>query len=136
MFVKLCRYRVQPALRDRYLAIQEQAARIYQLYELEPATHFQSRHDPHTWIEIHRFATAEACRAATDRLNRDPKILALWQAFQATLDPGVPPEIEEFDQHAWNGHAAPAEVRPAPAAEARPALPVENRPAPGEVEGT
>lgn len=106
MFLKVCRYRVQPAMMDRYLAIQEQADRIYRLYELEPATHLQSRQDPNTWIEIHRFADGETCRATTDRLNRDPKILALWQAFQATLDPKSPPEIEEFEQRVWDSAEA------------------------------
>ncbi len=94
---------------DRYLAVQEQASRIYQLYELEPATHLQSRQDPNTWIEIHRFVDGNACRATTDRLNRDPKILALWQAFQATLDPKFPPEIEEFDQRVWEAGEAVAQ---------------------------
>lgn len=93
---------------DRYLAIQEQAGRIYHLYELEAATHFQSRQDPNVWIEIHRFADGDSCRATTDRLNRDPKILALWQAFQATLDPNFPPQFEEFDQRVWDGGEAVA----------------------------
>lgn len=88
---------------DRYLAVQEQAVHIYRLYELEPARYFQSRSDPHAWVEVHRFPDGEACRATSDRLNRDPKILALWQAFQATLDPKFPPQVEEFEERVWFG---------------------------------
>lgn len=106
MYVKLCRYRVQPGMMDRFLAIQEEAGRIYQLYDFEPASYFQSRQDPQTWVEIHRFADEEACRAASLRTQRDPKILALWQAFAVTLDPQVPTVVEEFDERVWLGGEA------------------------------
>lgn len=98
MFVQICRYRILPATVDRYLSIQEQASRVYQLHGLQPAIHLQSHSDPQTWIEVHRFADEPSCRAATQRINADPQVLALWEAFKATLDPAVPPQIEEFDE--------------------------------------
>ncbi len=98
MFVKLCRYRVLPAMMDRYLSIQEQAAHIYQKYDFEPASYFQNHRDPNCWVEVHRFADAEACQEATRQMSRDPHILALWKAFEGTLDPKSPPQVEEFEE--------------------------------------
>jgi hypothetical protein len=101
MFVKLCRYRVQPAMMDRFLSIQEQAARIYQKYDFEPATYYQSRRDPNAWLEVHRFADERACEEASRQMARDPHILALWKAFEETLDSKSPPHVEEFDERSW-----------------------------------
>lgn len=98
MFVKVCRYRVLPAMMDRYLSIQEQAARIYQKYDFDPASYYQNHSDPTCWVEIHRFADEQTCHEAARQMSRDPHLLALWKAFEETLDPKFPPQIEEFDE--------------------------------------
>jgi len=96
MFVRLFRYRVRPEKLERYLTIQEQACQIYRRHESVRTSYFQAAGDPCTWLEVHWYPDEETCRRATEEINGDPQIPALWDEFQRALDPAVHPTIEEF----------------------------------------
>ena len=96
MFVRICRYRVLPEMLEEHLAIQRRASAIYRRYLPEEPAYFQSQNDPCEWVEIHPFRDEASCRESTDRINREPEIISLWQEFQAMLYPASPPVMEEF----------------------------------------
>ncbi|MGD9647631.1 MAG: hypothetical protein AB7U73_18095 [Pirellulales bacterium] len=106
MFVRICRYRVLPEMLDKHLAIQRRASDIYRRFLPEEPAYFQSKLDPCEWVEIHPFFDEAACRESTERINREPEIMRLWDEFQAMLDPESPPVIEEFtERRPSDGHA-------------------------------
>ena len=103
MFVRICRYRVLPTMVNRFLAVQERAHDIYRKHVPERTAYYQSTSDPQQWVEIHHYASEEACHRSSLRISQEPEIVALWQEFQATLDPSFPTIIEEFQQRVWMG---------------------------------
>jgi hypothetical protein len=98
MFVRICRYRVLPEMLEEHLAVQRRASAIYRRFLPEEPAYFQSQNDPCEWVEIHPFRDEASCRESTDRINREPEIISLWQEFQAMLDPTSPPVMEEFTE--------------------------------------
>ncbi len=101
MYVRVCRYRVYADLMERYMAVQRRAAEVYHAHGGEHVTYYQSEHDPCEWMEIRQYASRAACQVLAARLGQQPEIMALWDQFQATLDPSFPFLVEEFQQRSW-----------------------------------
>ena len=112
MFVKIYRYRVLPTQMDKYLAVQERAARLYQMDADHEVIYLQSTSDACQWIEIHRYPDESSWRRSTDQLGAMVEVGALWNEFRSTLDPAFPSEIEDYQQRSHfsgNGPSGPSQ---------------------------
>lgn len=101
MYVRVCRYRVQAELTERFLAVQQRATELYRRFGGEHVTYYQSQHDPGEWMEIHHYPSESACATISARLGQQPEVISLWEQFQATLDPYFPLVVEEYHQRGW-----------------------------------
>jgi hypothetical protein len=99
MFLRIFRYRVQAELRDRHLALQARASRLYQRYVTNPVGYFRRAADPSIWVELHHYVDREECQKVAIEVAADPELARLWKDFQETLDPSYPPTLEEFTEY-------------------------------------
>jgi hypothetical protein len=86
---------------ERYLSVQRRAAEFYSRCGGEHVTYLQSEHDPNEWMEIHQYPSRATCVAVSNRLAQEPEMTALWDQFQATLDPYYPLMVDEYQQRQW-----------------------------------
>ena len=98
MFVKTFRYRVLPTQMDKYLAVQERAARLYQTDADHQAIYLQSSSDPCQWMEIHRYRDEVSWQRSAARLGAIAEFRTLWNEFSSTLDPAFPSQMEDYHQ--------------------------------------
>ena len=98
MFVKTFRYRVLPTQMDKYLAVQERAARLYQMDADHQAIYLQSSSDPCQWMEIHRYRDEVSWQQSTERMGASAEVAALRNEFSSTLDPALPSQMEDYHQ--------------------------------------
>lgn len=96
MFVKVYRYRIQPASTKEFLHIQERADRIYKKHVAYRVIHLQMRDDPCQWLEIQWYQNEAEYRRSIDLINAEPEIQLLWKEFQTLLDPDDETVIEEY----------------------------------------
>jgi hypothetical protein len=99
MFVRIFTYRVQPQLRDRHLAIQQRAAKLYKLHLDRPPRYFRRAGDPNIWVELHEYPDRAACKRIADVIAKDKELAGLWSEFQGTFDPAYPVRLDEFDEY-------------------------------------
>jgi hypothetical protein len=99
MFLRIFRYRVRPEMRDRHLAVQARAAKIYKRHLPDPPTYFRAATDPNQWVELHWYSDRQACRKVAETVSRDAELTQLWKEFQDTLDVGFPMSLEEYGQY-------------------------------------
>jgi hypothetical protein len=99
MFVRIFTYRVQPQLRDRHLAIQQRAAKLYKLHLDRPPRYFRRVGDPNIWVELHEYPDRAACKRIADVIAKDKELAGLWSDFQGTFDPAYPVRLDEFDEY-------------------------------------
>lgn len=99
MFLRIFHYRVLPQFRDRHLAIQARAARIYKKHVPTPPKYFRRSADPNLWVELHEYTDRHTCERVAQTVAADAELLQLWKEFQETLDPAHPVLLEEYDEY-------------------------------------
>jgi hypothetical protein len=99
MFLRIFTYRVQPQLRDRHLAIQQRAAKLYKRYLDRPPRYFRRSSDNNVWVELHEYPDRATCKRIADAIDKDKELATLWSEFQGTFDPAYPVRLDEFDEY-------------------------------------
>jgi hypothetical protein len=99
MFLRIFTYRVLPQLRDRHLAIQSRAARLYKKHVPTPPKYFRRSTDSNAWVELHEYADRQTCQRVAHLVALDAELAQLWKEFQETLDPAHPVTLEEYDEY-------------------------------------
>ena len=99
MFLRIFTYRVQPQLRDRHLAIQQRAAKLYKRHLDRPPRYFRRASDPNVWVELQEYPDRATCKRIADTIAKDKELTALWSEFQGTFDPAYPVRLDEFDEY-------------------------------------
>jgi antibiotic biosynthesis monooxygenase (ABM) superfamily enzyme len=95
MYVKVYVYHIQPEKEDKYLEIQEKAAKLYQKYIHSHSVHLKSKNHETKWIEISWYKDKEAYDNSINLVNQEKEIQELYASFQSVLDPTNPEIIEE-----------------------------------------
>jgi hypothetical protein len=99
MFLRIFRYRVQPQMRDRHLAIQARSAQLYGNYVSRSPSYFRRSGDANNWVELHWYTDKAECQQVAQAVADDLELARLWREFQETLDPDYPPTLEEFGEY-------------------------------------
>ncbi|MEX2185475.1 MAG: hypothetical protein WD875_01720 [Pirellulales bacterium] len=99
MFLRIFRYRVKPQMRDRHLAVQARAARLYEQHVQHSPKYFRRSGDPNSWVELHWYEDKAECQRVAATVADDLELARLWRDFQETLDADYPPAIEEYGEY-------------------------------------
>ncbi len=99
MFLRIFRYRVQPQMRDRHLAVQARSAQLYGKYVSKTPTYFRRSGDANNWVELHWYVDKAECQRVAQAVADDLELARLWREFQETLDPDYPPVLEEYGEY-------------------------------------
>jgi hypothetical protein len=99
MFLRIFRYRVKPQMRDRHLAVQARAARLYEQHVQHRPTYFRRSGDPNSWVELHWYTDKTECQRVAAAVADDAELARLWRDFQDTLDADYPPSLEEYGEY-------------------------------------
>ncbi len=131
MFLRIFRYRVKPQMRDRHLAVQARAARLYEQHVQHSPKYFRRSGDANSWVELHWYADKEECQRVAATVADDIELTRLWRDFQETLDPDYPPALEEFGEYELPRpvNASPFSQPPIDAQESEPRREAPERPA-------
>jgi hypothetical protein len=99
MFLRIFTYRVQPQLRDRHLAIQQRAAKLYKKHLDRSPRYYRRAGDPNVWVELHEYPDRATCKHIADAIAKDKDLAGLWGEFQGTFDPAYPVRLDEYDEY-------------------------------------
>lgn len=99
MFLRIFRYRVQPQMRDRHLAVQARSAQLYGKYVSKTPTYFRRSGDANNWVELHWYVDKAECQRVAQAVADDLELARLWREFQETLDADYPPILEEYGEY-------------------------------------
>ena len=92
MFIVTYRYKLAPDKIREYIAIEQEATKIYLEHGCHGVEIYRDSKDHRYWMEINKFSDQEHYDSVIAKVDEDPRIAPLFEELKGLLEKGEIPE--------------------------------------------